>query len=276
MKKQIVLIPYFFIILSSLYGNEFDNRYNHYAKNQIKRFVICGERCSGTNFLYHIIARNFPHLVYAAGFGTTHAFWWFNQPIDHKKLQRIKYSSKAVSLSESEDCLFIFIIRNPYDWLRSFYLSPYQVHKDLLSRGFFHFISSEWKSTSDYDYPQAEIDNSNPITNKPFSNVLELRKYKILNSLNIRNLVENYLFVRYEDVAKNPEKFINFIAQFYNMRKNMQFIPVNTYKGVGIPYKKKNYFRLSKRTMHFINSQLDWSVEQLVGYKINSSNSYFK
>lgn len=265
-----MFILYLVLTHQASHSSGFDNEYNHHSGTEIKYFTICGERCSGTNFLYHLMARNFFNLFYTQEFGTTHSFWWFNQAIDYAKLNRMKYSEKAVTLADSENCLFIFIIRNPYDWLRSFYLQPHHVHKSLLRQNFFYFISSPWKSTGEFDCRQAEIDNCNPDTNQSFSNILELRKYKILHSLTLSKLVDNYLLVRYEDIEKTPAEFVHFVAHYYNLKKIPEFTPINTYKGTNIPYKKKRYFPFSQKELNFINNQTDWSVEWLVGFKKKS------
>lgn len=67
-----------FICLNLIYGkecdfsNQFNNKYNHYSNDQIKRFKICGERCSGTTFLTRLIKTNFPGLVEEFGYGHKH------------------------------------------------------------------------------------------------------------------------------------------------------------------------------------------------------------
>lgn len=274
--KHLYLISIIFISSHFIYGedwefpSEFNNEYNHYSNGQIKRFKICGERCSGTNFLSCLIQRNFSGLVEEFAYGHKHALYWFNEPLDPEILQQIGYSIRDASLLESDDCLFIVVIRDPYDWLRSFYLTPHHVHKDLISSGFMHFISNEWKSELNY---YTKIDDINPNTKRPFSNIFELRKHKILNYLNLSNLVKNYLLVKYEDIKENPEKFIDFVADYYNLEKTHKFISINTYKDTEVPYRPKQYFSLSPEEIQFINNQLDWEIEGAIGFKMKFDNS---
>jgi len=148
-------------------------------------------------------------------------------------------------------------------WLSSF------GHEDLLNRGFSHFLRSQWKLIDEHhplDGSYKEIDNYNPWTNKSFSNVLELRKYKMQNYLTLSKLVDNYVIVRYEDVCNNPEAFIHFIATKYLLNKKEAFTPITIYKGVGKPYVRKKYFSFLEEDLYFINANIDWDVEEKVNY----------
>ena len=262
-------------VTNNLFGSEFDNEYNHYSGVTLKRLKICGERCSGTNFVTHLIQKNFPDLRHTdcLEFGQKHFLWWFGTPEDQEKLTKLRYSRNAVDLSNSEDCLFVVIVRDPYDWLRSFYNTPWYVHEDLLGRSFFHFVSSEWGLGSTFfveDGQFDEIDNCNPWTGQPFMNVLQLRKYKTLNYLALYAFVDNYLIVRYEDVRDNPEEFINFVACYFHLEKTDTYASVNTYKGVCDPYVRKNYFPIDNEALEFINSQIDWEIEDNLGYSLKT------
>ena len=74
----------------------------------IKYFTIYGERCSGTNYLEQIIKLNFDIEV-------TWKYRW-------------KHFFGLDDLLNSDDTLFICIIRDPFTWVNSFYknqhLSP--------------------------------------------------------------------------------------------------------------------------------------------------------
>ncbi len=241
--------------------------YSHKSGGRLSQLKVCGERNSGTCFLKVLMERNFPelnvHHVCSRKFGYKHFLWWFDTHLDRRKLQRLQYSPEAATLANSNNCLFIVIIRNPYDWLRSFYLMPHHVSPKMKEKGFFHFISAEWHLKDDFE----AIDGYNPYTKRPFSNLLELRGYKIKNYLRLGDLVRNYCFVRYEDLANDPEGFVNFVADFYRLKKPSKFIPVDTHRGYAKkPYKKKKYFELDEKTMDFINQSLDWGAESRVGY----------
>jgi hypothetical protein len=271
---KIVTCSFFVLFcLHTLTGAGFDNEYNKAARNEIKRLKICGERCSGTNFVDYLLQRNFPTIqpVDLLEYGSKHFLWWFGTPFDPHKLSRLTYDSSAITFSQSHDCLFVVVVRKPYDWLRSFYLNPHFVHPTLLTQGFSHFIRSEWRLSSEYQPPDGqydEIDNYNPWTHKPFANVLQLRQYKMRNYLILRELVDNYLFVRYEDVRDNPKGFIDFVATYFHLEKNREFIPITTQKGSHVPYVENKYFPIELEDLAFINKEIDWWIEEKIGYSM--------
>lgn len=218
----------------------------------------------------HLFRANFPDLkeIPWTEYGHKHFLWWFGSTA-FTKLKPLKYEFKAVDMADSSDCLFVVIVRDPYDWLRSFFNYPHTVHEDLLNRGFSHFLRSQWKPVEEQhplEGSYKEIDGYNPWTNKPFSNVLELRKYKMQNYLTLSKLVDNYMIVRYEDVCNAPEAFINFVATKYLLNKKEVFTPITTFKGLDIPYVPKKYFSFSEENLYFINANIDWDVEEKVNY----------
>jgi len=248
----------------------FSNPFNHH-KSPITRLTIVGERCSGTNFITQLMLKNFPNLTYTNAFGHKHFLWWFGTPADEEKMKLLDYNLKCIDLKDSDDCLFVFIIRDPYDWLRSFFYKPHHVHRDLLSQGFFHFISHTWKPADFNNYGGMAfnlIDELNPFTDRPFQNILELRTSKNKNYLKMGTMVKNFLFVRYEDAATHPKKLIRFIATYYNLQPSSEFIPITNYKGLSSSktYKKQIYFPLTHQSLRFINDNLDWESENQLGY----------
>lgn len=245
----------------------FDNRYTHKSGKKINEIKVFGERSSGTTFLIALMTANFPAIqVYGNcehKFGYKHFPWWFEFSPTRKDLKKLNYHPNAATLSHSEKCLFIVIVRNPYDWLRSFYKTPYHVSKELQGKGFLHFISSKWRLKDKFQ----GIDGYNPYTRKPFDNLLELRSYKMKNFLILGSKVENFCLVRYEDVAKNPKEFVNFISDFYQLKRCKKFLPITSYKGFNTKkYKPKSYFSLNQATLNFIRGSLNWEIENELGY----------
>lgn len=256
-------------------ASPFDNKYNHYEGEEIKRYKVCGERCTGTNFLDKLLQANFPSIsrVGRSEFGQKHFLWWFGNNLDLEKLIKLKYSPTAVDLFGSENCLFVVVVRDPYDWLRSFFLEPHYVDEKLAEGSFSNFLRGEWKLNNHFylDSPKegqyGEIDNLNPWTKSPFSNVIHLRQSKINNYLVLSKIVDNYLLVKYEDVRDNPEEFVNFVSTYFKLAKNYQFVPINTYKGTTSElYTKKQYFPIPQNDLKFINNQIDWKIENSIGY----------
>ena len=64
----------------------------------LNKFTIYGERCSGTTYLEQIINLNFKADI-TWEYGWKHFFGFHD-------------------LTNSDDTLFICIVRNPYDWIK--------------------------------------------------------------------------------------------------------------------------------------------------------------
>jgi hypothetical protein len=241
---------------------EFHNLFNHTSPTPITRFHISGERCTGTNFIKCLVEANFPNLPRTEIYGQKHFLWWFGSPIDREKLKQLGLHEIAATLKGSDNCLFITIVRNPYDWIRSFYKEHYHTDIHIWKGGISHFLRAEWKATDRF----TAIDNENPWTKKPFSSVLELRKYKTLNYLKLGQLVSHYCFVRYEDLRDDPEGFVNFLAETYHLTKPESFTPIPGNRGNNIPYRKKEYPPLSPADLKYLDHTLDWHLENKIGY----------
>jgi hypothetical protein len=250
-----------FCFVDYSFSNVFDSTFNHYSGNQIQEIAVIGERCSGTNFARELIGKNFPNCDIVTNtkdegrnkYAHKHFFPWIN--LTNYKIKLKLENADCSFLNNSNKCLFIFIVRNVYDWLRSFYLTPYHVSPNLLNQGFLHFISTEWKVE---DRPLTSVDQWNPYEQRPFSNVIELRKYKIMNYLSIGNYVDNFLIVRYEDLVENRENFISYVSEKYNIKIGEM--------NVGEIYHKKKYFDFQEIELEFINNHVDWNIEKLLGY----------
>jgi len=249
---------------------DFSHNLNHVSPSEIKRYFILGERCSGTNYVFSLVQKNFPSLSPTSDYGHKHFLLWFGAPENEEMMQKLHYSSKHYDLSESEDCLFIFVVRDPYKWLRSFYSTPHHVHPDLLRNSFLHFISHTWKF-SETRLPNHEafglIDGQNPFTHRPFKNVCELRSYKIRNSLLLGSRVNHFVIAPYEKVRNDPQGFIKYIASNYHLNPSKEFAPIDSYKGLEEEqYKAKKYSSIKRSSLTYINQNLDWELENSLGY----------
>lgn len=139
---KINLIFLFLLFSFQIYSSHFEHELNHHT-HPIKKLKLCGERCSGTNYAYHLVHQNFPTLrpTNFLELGHKHFLPWIGFPCDEQKMSDLKYGPDAFDLNHSDDCLFLVVIRDPYDWLRSFYETPWFVHVDNLGKGFFHFLT---------------------------------------------------------------------------------------------------------------------------------------
>ena len=153
----------------------------------VLKYTIYGERCSGTNYLGALIQKNFNATV-TWDYGWKH-FFGFN------------------NLSNSNDTLFVCIIRDPYEWINSFYRNQYhvapsirsnhivpsnqinnlQAHIQLHNQNVHRFLNREFWSVHHDDDKKEQMCDRHIYTKKRYKNVFELRHTKL------QFLIEHFL-----------------------------------------------------------------------------------
>ena len=180
----------------------------------LQKYTIFGERCSGTNYLENIINMNFDvNITWEYGF--KHFFGFQDN-----------------SLKNSDDTLFICIVRNLPDWINSFYRTPHQwpKYKRRLckEKRLEEFLNKEFYSV--WDKEQTErMEDRNIYTGERYKNIFELRHTKLKWMLeDLPNKVKNCIFIRYEDLINDFEKTLIKIKDMgLEVKKNINF-PLNT------------------------------------------------
>lgn len=213
----------------------------------LKKFTILGERCSGTNFLEEVMLKNFP-LEITWEYGWKH---WYS------------YGS---SYPNSDDTLFIGIIRDPVQWINSFYKTPHHVPNHL--KKISSFIDEEFYSVHSNSQNENTVDR-NPNTSRRFTNLIELRNVKLDYLIDkMQRKVKNYILINYEDLLYNYNNVIFRIAKKINFEikdiKDITHVKINSEK----------YFHA--KTI-FNHSHLNLPLENLAGYfceNFEISNEY--
>jgi len=206
----------------------------------IKRFTIYGERCSGTNYIEKLILKNFD-VKLTWEFGYKHFFGFSN-------------------FENSDDVLFIGIIRNPFEWLNSFYKNPWELPAHLIEN-VDSFLNSEFYSVHNpnpsniyykVDKPTECLEDRNIYTGDRYVNVFEMRYTKINFLKNdMPNKVNNFILIRYEDLLDNFENTMNSFLKFGLKYKSNPPVNVFGYKGVsGQKYVKKTYNDISENKIY--------------------------
>lgn len=223
----------------------------------IKKFVIYGERCSGTNFLENAIAENFD-VTLNTDYGSKH-FFCFNS-----------YDST------SNDILFIGIIRNPIYWVNSLSTELHNIPsknsqiKDFLNNPFY---------SVDEVTNKIMLDDMNWYNNKIYEDVYELRKNKNFYLINIMpKKVKNFILINYEALLYNYEHTLDFIQQKFNLNKKY-----TVYKQIE-QYKKSDSYKfvqqrnilLTPPVVEEIWSKLHVYQENKLGYFKGDNNNFFK
>lgn len=180
----------------------------------IKKYTIWGERCSGTNYLQKLIESNFETEL-TWDYGYKH-FFGFN------------------GFDNSDTTLFICIVRNPYDWINSFYknlhnhpLKNNNIVKE--SSKIKLFLNNTWYSiTKKNGKLEEEMTDRNIYTKKRYKNIFEMRHYKLKYMLTtLPNNAKNCLLIRYEDLIDNYGFYMNLLKKKGLKSKKNIIFPLN-------------------------------------------------
>ena len=202
----------------------------------INNFVIYGERCSGTNYLENIIKLNFD-IERTYKYGSKH-FFGFN------------------NLKNSDNTIFICIVRNLTDWINSLFREKHHLHlkykKNLkYNEQLDEFLNKEFWSFHDSngnrDISKEIMGDRNIYSKERYKNIFELRHTKIKWMLeDLPKKVKNYIFIKYEDLI---DDFDNTLIKIKNkgliVKKSINF-PLNYYK---YRASKKKIFKKKENTI---------------------------
>jgi hypothetical protein len=199
----------------------------------ITKFTIYGERCSGTNYIEQLIKLNFD-ITLTYEYGWKHFFGFDN--------------NKFNTIPNTDNCLFICIVRDITKWINSLYKTPHHLESSML-KDTTTFLNSKVVSLSKN---KTEIINDrNMYTNENYNNLLELRHTKLKYLIEtLPTMVKNCIIIRYEDLLNDFENTMNKFKQFdIKMKDNIAF-PLNT----DIDYKHSGKYRV--RNNNYISSDL--------------------
>lgn len=215
----------------------------------IKYFTIYGERCSGTNFLEKSILENFD-IEYSIKYGWKHFFGFH----------------KFINDEEENNTLFIGIIRDPVQWIDSFYKKLHHIPPEN-KHNINTFLFNEFYSVQEKSVIEV-MEDRNMNTNERYKNIFELRNIKnnFLTTVMKKN-VKSYLLIRYEDLRDKYETVLDFIKNRFNLIKKY-----DTYKRI---YKYKGFknhlfyiknIELDDNTIKKIKNNLNKEQEKGFGY----------
>ena len=237
----------------------------------VNKFTIYGERCSGTNYLQGLITQNFNATI-TWDFGRKH-FFGFND------------------LDNSDDTLFVGIVRDPTEWLNSFYrdlhhlpphLCPKSVPDHLKNNvaaqrnnhnnNAYRFLNNEFYSLPSDGFAPI-IPDIHIYTKKRYKNIFEMRHTKLRFLVeDMPKKVKHFILIKYEDLMKNFNATMNRIkaAGDLEIKPGVAF-PHNiyTYKAI----KTANNFDPKKKKPHALpkhkivnNKKLFVKYEKQLGY----------
>lgn len=216
----------------------------------LKKATIYGERCSGTNYLEKLLITNF-NIDIKFDYGWKHFFGF-------------------KSLEGSDDTLFICIVRDPYEWITSFYEKPHHVPRKLRVSPQ-HFLNQPFYSIFDKVQGKEIKEDRHIYTKERYKNIFELR-YTKLNFIqnDLPKRVKNYILIRYEDLLENFETTMFLLENCGLERKQNISFPLN-YKG----YQKSDSRIFTRHKRYKISKQeivshqsYQKNIENKLGYDL--------
>jgi len=223
----------------------------------INKFVIYGERCSGTNYLENAIKTNF-NIELRNDFGSKH-FFCFN-----------KYDDKF-----TDDTLFIGIVRNPIYWINS--LSRELHHIPNKNKPINNLLFNKFYSVKE-NSEQIILKDLNYINLKMYENIFELRKLKNMYLMNIApRKVKNYILINYESLLFNYEYTLNYIKEKFNLvKKYDEYKHIKNYKKMNFNFVKQREMLLTPQIVQTIWNNLNVEQENYLGYFKGDNNNKLK
>ncbi len=235
----------------------------------IKFIQIFGERWSGTNYLSALIEKNYQDIEITKLFGGKH---WFIKGHNPRCKPNNSTDYQCVhSILESDDTLFVVILRNPYDWLRSMTVNPYHAvgHNKL---PFSEFLRKPWIA-----FERNRVNKIWPENSERYyfiecsKNLLKLRSQKVQHWLNLRDHVKNLEFLKYETLRDDINCLAD-IAQRHAISLLGDEIENETRYCVGgektnRAFSPRPRFVIGDEDLAFIRNELDWALEHEIGYR---------
>ena len=252
---------------------------------------IYGERNSGTNYIEQLIANNINCLIYPGSLSRQRRMGHFiakkllpnalaytlieaDRNRAHKNsfgvLQGWKHAQipchQYSNARYKPGTCFLTLTKNPYAWLLSLYKRPYQ-NIDLMNCkiNFSTFLRTPWKTIPRECGPQ-EYANPIKMWNMKTSSYSKLSNYG------------THLHLCYEDVLEDPESTVALIASsfgfersapiFRGIEKSIKHDNFNTQDYIDYYLNQGWQKKLLNTDIEFINTQLDISLVEKIGYKI--------
>jgi len=223
----------------------------------IKEFTIFGERNSGTTYLENILKKNLK-ICFTKKYGSKH---WFIKDLPYRSKKNTTTDNECIeSLNKSDNTLFIFIIRNPYDWVGAMFNRIFHI-PNADKTTIYNFISKKHISYENY-IPKEHRKGSltewfiNKETNNYFieeaENLIELRNLKNKHFYNLKNIVKNFYIIRQEHLRNDIE---NMIKKYNLILKNKKFNFFN--------YRSPKKYSITDKSKKFIDENLNNDIDNM-------------
>ena len=162
-------------------------------------YTIFGERNSGTNYLLKTLQENLK-IPFTQRYGFKH---WFIKDLNPRGRPNTTTDNECIkSLEFSSHTLFIYILRNPYDWAAAMYERPYHINdsdrSSLLNFISHPYISYEVEQPVNHGHNSPTTWYKDKVTQTFFieesSNLISLRNLKKSTFQILEQLCQLFLF----------------------------------------------------------------------------------
>jgi hypothetical protein len=214
----------------------------------IKKFTIFGERNSGTNYLKNVLIAKL-NLDFTEEYGFKH--WYIKNHYPRGKENSTTDNECLKDINDSDDTLFIYIIRNPYDWVCSMYKKPYHI-KNIDKSSLYNFISNKYiayENSCPRDCKNLWFkDENEKFFIEEANNIIELRNLKNKHFYNLKNKVKNFCIIRQENLFND----INIIINHYKLPIKNNKIP---------KYNNPHKYDIDQKSIDFIKENIDNEID---------------
>ena len=223
---------------------------------EITEYCIFGERCTGTNYLNKLMEKNF-NLKKTEKYGFKHFFGFH-------------------SLENSDNCLFIGIVRDPFQWLGSLNKKQYHFPHHLKKRNYKILLQNEFFSVYDSARDHGDkfgkeiMEDRHIYLKRRYKNIIELRNTK--NYFLVHDMpkkVKHYILIRYEDISNNTFEELQKIQDTFHLeRKNPEFVNFEKHTKIKGTKWENNHETYIPHPLNFkiVLSKIDLHLEHQLNY----------
>jgi hypothetical protein len=223
----------------------------------VDNFMILSERCTGSHFLQYAMTENF-HIKYLNN--------------HHKQKHFFGHDNDNYSPKEIESSIIFCLVRNPIDWIDSFFKKSHHVPNENKT-SIESFVNNEWYSVYEEGENKGKeiMDDRNIYTKERYKNLFELRKTKNEYFLNtIQNKFKHFMILKYEDLRDNYMKTMDKIRIKFNLTTtNTVYKEIVKYKGSYNALYTKKPILLTSEMQDYIKKNVDIEQEKKLGYNLD-------